>query len=144
MVSVPAGAPLDLDVRLEAVMEGVLVTGTVSAPVTGECVRCLGPVTAEVVAHVQELFAYPDSATEETTSADEVSRLEGDYLDLEPVVRDTVVLALPLIPLCREDCLGLCATCGERREELPPDHRHDDVDPRWAALEQLTDKSQES
>ncbi len=143
MVGVPMGAQLDLDLRLESVLEGVLVSGAVSAPVAGECARCLGPVTDDVVADIQELFAYPDSATEETTSEDEVSRTDGDYLDLEPVVRDAVVLALPLIPLCREDCPGLCATCGERRDVLPPDHTHDQVDLRWAALQQY-DNSQES
>jgi len=143
MVGVPVGAPLDLDLRLESVIEGVLVSGTVTAPIEGECARCLGPVTGEVVTDVQELFAYPDSVTEETTSEDEVSRLDGDYLDLEPVVRDAVVLALPLVPLCREDCRGLCATCGERLDELPPGHAHDQVDPRWAALQQY-DNSQES
>ena len=125
-------------------MEGVLVTGTVSAPLTGECARCLDPVVADVVAEIQELFAYPESATDETTSEDEVSRLAGDYLDLEPVVRDSVVLALPLIPLCREDCPGLCPTCGEYWDRLPSDHGHDVVDLRWAALKQLTDDSQES
>lgn len=144
LVGVPAGAQLSLDVRLESVMEGVLVSGTVTAAVVGECARCLGPISDEVVAEVQELFAYPDSSTEETTSKDEVSRLEGDYLDLEPATRDAVLLALPLIPLCREDCPGLCAGCGERRETLPPDHSHDQSDPRWAALQDLSDNSQES
>ncbi len=133
-IGVPEGAELDLDLRLESVVEGVFVSGTVRAPETGECVRCLTPVADEVEAPVQELFAYPDSATEETTEEDEVRRLSGDALDLEPTVRDAVVLALPLAPLCRDDCRGLCATCGERRDELPPDHTHDTIDPRWAAL----------
>ncbi|PZS28355.1 MAG: DNA-binding protein [Pseudonocardiales bacterium] len=144
LIGVPAGAQLHLDLRLESVMEGVLVTGTVTAALEGECSRCLGPVTGEVVADVQELFAYPDSTTEETTEDGEVSRFEGDFLDLEPVVRDAVVLALPLVPLCREDCAGLCATCGERWDELPTDHLHEAADPRWAALAKLQDDSQES
>ncbi len=144
LVGVPAGARLHLDLRLESVMEGVLVTGTVSASVAGECARCLGPVTDELVVDMQELFAYPDSTTEETTSPGEVSRLEGDFCDLEPVVRDAVVLGLPLVPLCREGCPGLCAICGERWDELPTGHRHDQADPRWAALQQLHDNSQES
>ena len=143
LVGVPAGARLDLDLRLESVMEGVLVSGTVSAPVTGECSRCLGAVSDQVVTDVQELFAYPDTATDITTTEDEVSRTDGDYLDLEPVVRDAIVLALPLIPLCREDCAGLCPTCGERLDELPAGHAHDQVDLRWAALNQF-DNSQES
>ena len=83
---------------------------------------------------VTELFAYPDSATEQTSEEDEVSHLVGDMLDLEPVVRDALVLDLPLSPLCREDCRGLCAGCGERLDDLPDDHSHTTTDPRWAAL----------
>ena len=63
----------------------------------------------------------------------------GDHLDLEPALRDAVVLALPLTPLCDEDCGGLCSTCGERLDDLPEDHSHDLVDPCWAALGALTD-----
>lgn len=133
-IAVPEGSGLDLDLRLESVVEGVFVSGTVTASAVGECVRCLTPVTDGVEAPVQELFAYPESTTEETTEEDEVRRLEGDALDLEPTVRDAVVLALPLAPLCRDDCRGLCATCGERWDELPPDHTHETIDPRWAAL----------
>ncbi|HYT09222.1 MAG TPA: YceD family protein, partial [Mycobacteriales bacterium] len=134
LARVPEGAPLELDLRLESVVEGVLVSGTVTAPVTGECARCLNPVTDGLKVDVQELFAYPDSATEETTDEGEVSRLVGDLIDLEPVVRDTLVLALPLSPLCREDCRGLCPSCGLRYDDLPEDHTHTTTDPRWAAL----------
>lgn len=140
LARVPEGGPLGLDLRLESVVEGVLVSGTVTAPVLGECARCLGPVTDEVTVDVQELFAYANSATEETTDAGEVSHLVGDLVDLEPVVRDAVVLALPLAPLCREDCRGLCATCGVAFDDLPAGHTHTTTDPRWAALaERLTE-----
>jgi len=134
LIGVPVGAPLELDLRLEAVMEGVLVSGTVRGSVTGECGRCLEPISDEVVLDLQELFAYPDSATDETTAADEAGRIEGDLINLEPTVRDTVVLGLPLSPLCRDDCRGLCATCGVRWDDLPSDHAHERIDPRWAAL----------
>jgi uncharacterized protein len=134
MAAVPEGAPLTLDLRLESVVEGVLVSGTVTAPVTGECARCLTPVSDTVSVPVTELFAYPDSATEQTSEEDEVSHLVGDLLDLEPVVRDALVLDLPLSPLCRDDCRGLCAGCGERLDDLPADHTHTATDPRWAAL----------
>ena len=134
LIGVPVGAPLELDLRLEAVMEGVLVSGTVFGPVTGQCARCLEPISDEVELDLQELFAYPDSATDETTSEGEAGRIEGDLIDLEPTVRDTVVLGLPLSPLCRDDCRGLCATCGARWEDLPSDHTHERTDPRWAAL----------
>lgn len=134
LAGVPADAPVLLDLRLESVVEGVLVSGTVTAPVTGECARCLIPVTDEVTVDVTELFAYPDSITDQTSEEDEVSHLVGDMLDLEPVVRDALVLDLPLSPLCREDCRGLCAGCGIALDDLPDDHTHTSTDPRWAAL----------
>jgi len=113
--------------------------------VTGECGRCLDPFTDAVTVDIQELFVYPDSTTDTTTEDDEVSRLEQDLLDLEPVVRDAVVLALPMTPLCDLGCLGLCVNCGERLDELPDDHSHDVIDPRWAALaEKYADSSEQS
>jgi uncharacterized protein len=138
MISVPEGADLRLDLRLESVSEGVLVTGTVTGSAEGECSRCLRPISAEPVASIQELFAYPDSATVETTDPDEVGRVQGALIDLEPAVRDAVVLALPSSPLCRDDCPGLCPGCGAHWDDLPPDHGHEErVDPRWAALKNL-------
>lgn len=134
MVGVPEGALLDINVRIESVTEGVLATGTVIAPVAGECGRCLLHFTDTLEVEFVELFAYPNSVTVETTDEDEVARLEGDYLDLEPVVRDAVVLSLPLSPLCEPDCGGLCPECGERVDDLPADHTHSQLDPRWAAL----------
>jgi uncharacterized protein len=133
-IGVPGGALLALDVRLEAVTEGVLITGAATADVHGECARCLDPITDELVVDIVELFAYPDSATDETSGEDEVHRVDGDYLDIEPVVRDTVVLGLPWTPLCRPDCAGLCPTCGLRLDDLPDGHTHETLDPRWAAL----------
>ena len=134
LVRVPEGGPVELDLRMEAVVEGVLVSGTVTAPDSGECGRCLEPFTGTISVDVQELFAYPDSTTDDTSDADEVRRLVGDLLDLEPVVRDALVLALPLSPVCRDDCRGLCPTCGLRWDDLPADHTHETFDPRWAAL----------
>ena len=141
LIAVPEGAPLALDLRLESVTEGVLVTGTIAASLAGQCGRCLDPVSDDLRVDVCELFAYPNSATEETTEEDEIHRIEGDLLDVEPVVRDAVVLGLPWTPLCRADCAGLCPTCGQRLDDLPAGHAHEVIDPRWAALERL--KSQE-
>jgi uncharacterized protein len=140
MIGVPEGAQLDLDLRLESVTEGVLVSGTVTAPLEGECGRCLDPVSSQMTVTIQELFAYPGSATDDTTDEDEVHRIVGDLIDLEPVVRDDVVVALPLTPLCRPDCAGLCPTCGQRLDDLPPEHGHEQIDPRWAALADRTDQ----
>ena len=133
---VPAGAEVALDLRFEAVAEGVLVTGSAVAPLTGECARCLDPLTTTMEVSIQELYRYqPDPGEDE---ADEERFLDGDWLDLEPAFRDAVVLALPLSPLCREDCPGLCAECGARLAEAGPVHGHGaDTDPRWGPLGQL-------
>jgi uncharacterized protein len=144
VIGVPEGAPLVVDVRLESVTEGVLVTGTVTGALVGQCARCLEPVTMDTVVEILELFAYRDSATDETTEADEVHRLHGDYLDVEPVVRDAIVLGLPWTPLCRPDCAGLCPDCGQRLDDLPDGHEHVQLDPRWAALAALRADAEES
>jgi uncharacterized protein len=133
VIGVPPGSPVELDLRLESVVEGVLVSGTATVELRGECVRCLDEVSAELEIDVQELFVYPGSeATEE-----EASRLEGDLVDLEPLLRDGVVLDLPFQPLCREDCQGLCVVCGVNLN-ADPDHSHEAaVDPRWEKLRRL-------
>jgi uncharacterized protein len=140
VIGVPVGAELTLDLRLESVMEGVLVSGTVVAPLTGECGRCLDPVQDELEIDLAELFAYEDSTTSETADDEEdVSFMVGDFLDLEPVLRDAIVVELPLTPLCSPDCPGLCSDCGERLEVGEGPHHHEVVDPRWAALQGLVE-----
>jgi uncharacterized metal-binding protein YceD (DUF177 family) len=134
LIGVPAAAAVGLRLRLESVMEGVLVTGDLDVPVEGSCARCLEPIEDTLHLSVQELYAYSGSTTEATSEEDEVRRIEGDYLDLEPLVRDTVVLNLPLAPVCTEDCAGLCVDCGQRLDDLPADHAHEVIDPRWAGL----------
>jgi uncharacterized protein len=146
LVGIAEGAPLKLDLRLESVSEGVLVTGTVSAPTSGECARCLTPITGEVEIDLTELFAYPDSATDETTEADEMGRVGGsgqpDTVDLEQPIIDAIGLALPLSPLCGPDCMGLCPQCGVPLATAEPDHHHDQIDPRWAKLAGLLDQDE--
>lgn len=138
LVAVPQDADLELDLRLEAVMEGVLVSGTANAPLRGECARCLEPVTSSIEVEFQELFVYPDTRSGGEAGEDEY-RLESELIDLEPVIRDALVLALPLSPLCRDDCPGLCPDCGVRLADAGSDHQHNGaVDPRWAALQGLT------
>ncbi len=142
LIGVPEGAGLDLDLRMESVSEGVLVSGTVSGPVRGECGRCLREINDSVTVTIQELYAYENSTTDVTTEEDEVGRMQGDLIDLEPALRDAVVLALPTNPLCREDCPGLCPDCGVHLDDLPADHSHQQIDPRWAGLSQLTRKEE--
>ncbi|MEU8457857.1 YceD family protein [Streptomyces griseoaurantiacus] len=143
VIGVPEGAPVALDLRMESVMEGVLVTGTAGATAEGECVRCLEPLRQEVEAEFQELFSYPDADDRGRASAepgddaeDDEDRyfVEDDLIGLEPVLRDAVVLALPMQPVCQDDCPGLCSECGVRLAD-DPDHHHDAVDIRWAALQ---------
>ena len=139
VLRVPEGSQVQLDLRLEAVMEGVLVTGTAKAVLIGECVRCLESIEDELVVDVQELYVYDDIRRDDSDEEldDEASMLEDDLLDLEPLLRDAVVLALPFQPLCQDDCPGLCTECGARLAD-DPDHTHDAaIDPRWAGLEAL-------
>lgn len=134
LIKIPEGSPLDLDLRVESVAEGVLVTGVVRGTAVAECGRCLTETTEDVQVALTELFAYPGTKTDETTEDDEVARLVEDRADLESVIRNEIVTELPLTPLCKPDCQGLCAGCGERLEDLPEDHTHELIDPRWAAL----------
>jgi uncharacterized protein len=134
LVAIEQGAPLEMDLRIESVSEGALVTGTVSAPTAGECARCLTPITGQVEIDLTELFAYPDSATEATTEADEVGHVVDNTIDLEQAIVDAVGLALPFSPLCGPDCQGLCPDCGIPMATAEPGHRHEKIDPRWAKL----------
>jgi len=143
-IGVPEGSEVELDIRLESVIEGVLVSGTALVQLTGECSRCLDQISDELEVDLQELFRYEDADTRgrrpsrgspenDADEDDEQHSMVGDFFDLEPVLRDAVVLDLPLAPVCRDDCPGLCPQCGLRLEE-DPDHLHDVIDPRWAAL----------
>lgn len=146
VIGFPEGTELELDIRLEAVMEGVLVSGTVSGRAVGECVRCLDEILEDVEVPFTELFAYPDRAEvarEDGADEEDVRELDGDLADLEPVLRDTVVPALPFGPLCQPDCPGLCSECGARLAE-DPDHAHEIIDPRWGALRTLTETFDET
>jgi uncharacterized protein len=138
LISVPTGSDLELDLSMTSVSEGVYISGGVRGLLSGECGRCLNEISEPFDVHIAELYAYVDSTTEETTDEDEVGRMQGDLLDLEPAVRDAVVLTLPTNPVCRPDCPGLCPECGVHLDDLPADHSHEEVDPRWAALRNLS------
>ncbi len=143
LARVPVGSPIELELRLESVLEGVLVTGTADLEVRAECARCLDPLDWEEAVDFSELFVYPatdarGAVVEEPAEEDPLPTLEDDCLDLEPTLRDAVVLSLPMAPLCREDCQGLCPDCGVRLDEQPG-HAHERTDPRWAALAALAE-----
>jgi uncharacterized protein len=122
LVNVPEGAALELDVRFEGVAEGVLVTATVRAPLVGECARCLEEFASATEVRFTELYAY--EADDEDAYG---YLLDGDLLDLEPALRDALVLELPLAPLCADDCPGLCSECGVRLADAGAEHGHADA-----------------
>lgn len=136
MIGVPVGEPIRLDLRLESVMEGVLASGTVETDVVGECSRCLETFTEHVDVDLTELYAYPASVTDETADEDEVSRIVDERIDLEPAVRDAVLLELPVTPLCREDCPGVESPDPDAWAFVPAGEARERIDPRWAALQE--------
>jgi len=132
--AVPSDGEIDVDLELESISNGLVAEGTVSAPWQAECRRCLDPVQAEVEVHVKEIF-------ERDPVEGETYKLGEDQVDLEPMVRDAVLLALPLAPLCRPDCPGPAP-------DAFPTGPVDDVvaaeadaarlrEQRWSALDQL-------
>ncbi|GAA1632582.1 YceD family protein [Leucobacter chromiireducens] len=127
LAEIPAGTELELDVRLESVHEGILVSAEARTTMHAECGRCLKDFTTPFEVEFQELFAYTP------TEADEYG-VHGDHVDLEPPLRDAVVLALPFQPVCRPDCPGLDPESGELREAEAAAVPEADFDPRWAAL----------
>jgi uncharacterized protein len=133
---VPASAEVVADVRLDSISGGIEVAASIRAPWLGECRRCLRPIDGELCCEVREL--YRPRAEHEAPDADEETYpLSGDHLDLRPLVRDALLLELPLAPLCRENCRGLCPTCGADLNRgscgCPPAAN----DQRWAALDSL-------
>ncbi len=143
VIGVAPGSKIAVELMLESVIEGVLVTGTAVARVAGSCGRCLDPVERSITVRFDELFRYPDLhtdlAADRLADADELPVLSGEILDLESTVRDAIVLALPLSPRCREDCPGLCPDCGVKLADHQG-HRHDRIDPRWAELARVFDE----
>ena len=133
LVKVTEAAPVRVDLLLESVVEGILASGTVEGGWVVTCARCLKPFDAEFRVGVRELFvpgAVPDD--------DDAYPVEDGSVDLEPLVRDTVIPAMPFAPLCRDDCRGLCPRCGGDRN-LGECTCAEEVDPRWSALGALID-----
>jgi len=129
--------PIDGELRAESVVEGILVTGPVTAPAVFDCARCLQPISTDVEVEVCELFVAPGH---EAPAEEESYEVRGEEIDLEPMLRDAITLALPLNPVCREDCAGLCATCGKDLNNGACECTDEELDPRWAGLAELRDK----
>ena len=133
LARVPVGAELGLELQLEGVAEGVLVTATVTGPLTGECARCLEPFTSAIKVRFQELYVR-DGGVEDPDGADSYRLEASGLLDLEPALRDAIVLELPLSPRCEDGCQGLCVECGVRLADAEPGHGHERRGAIWAAL----------
>jgi uncharacterized protein len=141
VLRIEPGSPLDLDLTLHAVSDGILVTGPVSGKLVGECARCLDPIEDSLTVELGELYYHPDVRDRLVADGDEDAKdapvVEGDDLDIETEVRDAVVLDLPFTPLCEPNCPGLCPVCGIHLRDAEEGHSHDVIDPRWAKLEGL-------
>lgn len=149
MLTVPVGEDVELELSMQSVSEGIWVSGTVKTRVVGECGRCLEPLELAARARFSELYAYPDALEDpdpDDVDAQDFSLIVDEMLDLEPVVRDALLLGFPLNPLCRAECSGLCSVCGVRIDDLddPEGHTHETIDPRWAALRGLTEETPDS
>ncbi len=147
LISIPAGATIEVDARLESVTEGILLTARVYATAIGECIRCLERVEVEIDRSMQELFFYESKSEQgskkrravesDELEVDDELHMDGDLMDLEAPLRDVIVLALPTNPRCSQGCAGLCPECGVKRSLLPQGHAHEVIDPRWAALDSI-------
>lgn len=140
LIGAPEGSDIDLDLRLESVHDGILVSGTAAVVIHGECSRCLDPIDYDLDVDVQELYVF-DPVTDggEESEDDQMYEVQDETIDLEPMLRDAVITQLPFQPVCRKDCQGLCAQCGARLED-DPGHHHEVLDPRWSALSGLLEQ----
>jgi uncharacterized protein len=136
VIAVPVGI-LELDLRLESVAEGILATGEFDVVAKGECIRCLDPIELELSRNFQELYAYAPNSDDPDELEEDQLLMDGEVMNLELPIRDAIVLALPINPVCDEECQGLCPECGVKWAELPGDHAHEVVDARWAQLQGL-------
>ena len=135
VVKLPVGSNLEIDLRLESVHEGILATGEVFGTGTSECSRCLEQLNLDLEVDFQELFAYSSSSDDELV-------VDGEHIDLEQVVIDSVVLNLPFQPVCSQDCLGLCPECGKNLNEDPGHEHQMPIDSRFEALKDLLSKEE--
>ena len=150
IVGVREGADVRVVGSFDSIVDGLVFTGRIEAPLTAECTRCLKPIDPDWTVNVTLFFPYDAPGADDGRGNGEVEIIAGEdeaedvyplssdgaFADMESPLRDTLVEALPLQPLCKEDCLGLCPQCGVDLNE-DPDHHHDVTDIRFAALEQF-------
>lgn len=125
------GGEIELGLVLEALNDGIAVRGTIGVPWVGVCRRCLVDLDGIDVVEIDELY-------QKTVIDPDAFVIEDGQLDLNPLVRETALLALDDERLCRPDCAGLCPNCGLDRNLEHCDCNTEVADPRWAALDSLT------
>lgn len=146
LISIGKGEAIHVAVTATSVDEGVLIRGKIQGIARGDCARCLEPVVIDVDQSFDELFEYATKAsalTDEEVDTDEILLVEEDHVDLSIPIRDAILLALPVNPLCEPDCPGLCSYCGVALRDVDQDHAHDQQDQRWSALSALAEKLRE-
>lgn len=152
IVGIKEGTPVHVRGQFDSIVDGLIFTGRIVAPFVSECTRCLKPIDKDWPVDVTVFFPYESAAHDtgrggkgeeveviagEDESEDTYPLLEnGAFADIEALIRDTLVESLPLQPLCKPDCKGLCSQCGADLNE-EPDHHHDIADIRFAGLEAL-------
>ena len=148
VIGVKEGADVHVSGSFDSIVDGLIFTARISAPVHAECTRCLKPIVKDWTTSVTTFFPYENKR--EATSAGEVDIVAGEeesedayplldngaFADIEALLRDTLVEELELQPLCREDCRGLCSQCGVDLNENP-EHHHEVTDIRFAGLADL-------
>lgn len=146
LISIDRGERIFVEISATSVDEGVLIRANLRGMAKGECARCLEPVSIDVNQDFDELFEYPSKASalsKDEIETDEILRVEDDHVDLATPIRDAILLALPVNPLCAPDCPGLCSHCGVALRDVEQGHAHDQPDQRWSALSALAEKLKE-
>lgn len=138
VIAIEPESEISISGKVESVSTGVLVSCQIESSASGECVRCLDPITLPIHTVIQELYYYSPPADLDEDE-DEPLLISEEHVDLLPPIRDAVILDLPLTPHCSETCPGLCPECGEKIAENPEGHSHESIDPRWSKLRDLPD-----
>ncbi len=148
-----AQGPAHVSAHLEKVERRVRVEATAKAPLSAACGRCLGPVSVDLPVEF-EVTLVPDDEYEDEPRREkdadkghkggsfdlgdaEEETYSGKVLDLDPLVREQVLLALPGYPVCNESCKGLCPVCGANLNERACGCDRHVPDPRWAGLKNV-------
>lgn len=144
LIGVEQGSDIHINARMQLTSDGILVQGDAAATAVGQCARCLRDISRDMDEEFAELVFFPQAKArlleEGDEEAEDLLEVVDQEVDLEPIVRDALILAMPLSPLCKPNCRGLCPICGQRWDDLPADHHHDVVDTRFSVLDELAEQ----